>query len=82
MHIEARIADFINEELLLGTNQDPDLADQSLIKSGILDSLSLLRLIHFLEGEFGVTIEDGEVSPENFETIDDIKIFIARKQST
>jgi acyl carrier protein len=59
----------------------PDLdPDESLISSGVLDSLALLRLIAFLEEQMGVTVEDSEVIPENFETVNEIKGFIERKR--
>ena len=53
--------------------------DESLLSSGILDSLGLLRLVAFLEERFGVAVEGDEVIPENFETIDSIKNFIQHK---
>ncbi len=82
MDVDQRIIQFISEELLLGTRQDGIFPEESLISSGILDSLALLRLILFLEEEFGVTIEDGEVRPENFETIEAMKSFLKQKRAT
>lgn len=79
MDIEGRIRKFISEELLLGSGQDGISEDESLINSGVLDSLSLLRLIHFMEETFGVTVEDGEVTPDNFDSIASMKTFIVRK---
>jgi acyl carrier protein len=38
-------------------------------------------LIAFIEEQFGVMIEDSEVIPENFETINEIKDFIEQKKS-
>jgi acyl carrier protein len=50
--------------------------DASLIKAGILDSLGLLKLMFFIEERFGLKIEDVDVIPANFETIDRITMFI------
>lgn len=80
MNIEATIERFILDELLFGkglTEIDPN---ESLISSGILDSLALLRLIFFLEEQLGVTVQDGEVIPDNFQTLNLIKAFIEKKQ--
>ncbi|GAP62780.1 hypothetical protein ARMA_1203 [Ardenticatena maritima] len=74
------IEQFILDDLLLGMRQDPIAPDESLISSGILDSLALLRLITFLEERFGIAIEDHEVMQENFETIARMEAFVAAKQ--
>ena len=79
MDIEAKIERFIVDELMMGGRQTKLDPDQSLISSGILDSLALLRLIEFVEDQFGVVINDGEVIPDNFETINVIKSFLAQK---
>jgi len=34
-----------------------------------LDSLALIRLVAFLESDFGIRVEDEELIPENFETL-------------
>lgn len=73
------IEQFILEDLLLGMRKEPIAPDESLVSSGILDSLALLRLITFIEERFGVTIEDHEVVQENFETIARMETFIAQK---
>jgi acyl carrier protein len=80
MKIEAIVEKFIVEELIMGgsnTKLDPD---ESLVSSGVIDSLAILRLITFIEETFGVTVEDDEVLPENFETINVIKEFVEAKQ--
>lgn len=82
MTTEATIERFILDELLLGGNGRTKIdPDEQLVSSQILDSLALLRLILFLEEQFGVTIEDGELIPDNFQTINYIKTFIASKQT-
>lgn len=60
-----------------GTKLDPN---ESLVSSGVIDSLAILRLITFVEETFGVTVEDDEVVPENFETVHIIKEFVEARQ--
>lgn len=80
MNIEASVEKFILEDLLSGSRNTKIGLDESLVSSGILDSLALLRMIAFLEEKFGVVVNDDEVIPENFETINVIKAFVeARK---
>lgn len=80
MNTEVAIERFILDELLVGSDQTRIGPDKSLIGSGILDSLALLRLVLFIEGQSGVTVEDGELIPDNFETINCIKAFLEEKQ--
>ena len=80
MSTEAAIERFIVDELLVGGKETRIEPNQSLLDSGILDSLALLRLISFIEEHFGVTIDDGEVIPENFETIKEISALVKRKK--
>jgi acyl carrier protein len=80
MSVEERIQEFISEELMFQSGVTGIPADQSLITSGVLDSLALLRLIMFLQEEFKVKIQDEEVIPDNFETISAIDAFLTRKR--
>ncbi len=80
MDIESAIESFIVKEIMLGDNSTKIDPDESLINSGVLDSLALLRLIAFIEEQFKVTVEDSEVIPENLETINDITAFVVEKR--
>lgn len=76
MDIESTVERFIVDELIVGdksTKLDPE---QSLITSGVIDSLALLRLITFIEEKFGVSVQDEDVVPENFETIKIIREYV------
>lgn len=79
MNIEATLERFIIDELMMGNGQTKVDPDQSLVSSGVLDSLALLRLISFIEDQFGVTIEDDEVIPDNFQTINVMKALVEEK---
>ena len=64
--METIINDYISRELV----QDPALLplsnETSLLEGGILDSLSLLRLVIFLEEQFKISVGDADLLPENF----------------
>lgn len=53
--------------------------DELLIKQNTINSLGVFRLISFLEDRFPIVIEDTDILPENFETINDIEAFVLRK---
>lgn len=79
MNVEQLIERYIVEEIMFGNGQDKLEPEQSLISSGILDSVALLRLVAFIEEQARVKITDGEVIPDNFETLDNIKTFLEQK---
>jgi acyl carrier protein len=81
MNTQATIERFILEELLQGSSRKRIEMDEPLISSGVIDSLAMLRLISFLEEELRVTIGDGEVVPESFETLRRILQFVERKHA-
>ena len=81
MSIEAKVERFILDEILMDSKATLD-PNESLLGRGVLDSLALLRLIRYLETEFGVTIEDGEVVPDNFDSLASMKAFMEQKLST
>lgn len=52
---------------------------QSLIASGLLDSITLVDLAVALESEFRISIPFNEVNPEHFETVESIEKLIRSK---
>jgi acyl carrier protein len=55
-------------------------SDTSLLDSGIIDSTGVLEVIAFLEGDFGITVKDEEMLPENLDTIGRLAAFVTRKK--
>jgi acyl carrier protein len=53
--------------------------DAPILTNNIIDSLGSLRMIDFLETAFPLTIEDTDMLPENFQTLNDCEIFIKGK---
>lgn len=51
----------------------------SLLDEGVLDSLGILELVNYLQDELGVSVEDEELVPENFRSIDAIASFVDSK---
>ena len=58
------------------------IKDETLIfKEGYFDSMGFVLLITFLEENFGINTTDADLIEENFESINAISDFIARKTS-
>src|SRR4029077_914208 len=74
------VHDYILKTFLPG--EDPsELTDETpLITGGILDSISTLKLVVFLEEHFGIRIEAYEAGAENLDSISQIAALIVEKQ--
>ena len=59
---------FIKEEILHGRARNLSV-DEDLLTAGILDSLGMLRLVGFVESQFGLKVPDEDVVFENFNSI-------------
>lgn len=53
--------------------------DDSLLQMNVIDSLGVFRLIAFLEETFALTVEESDMVPENFQSLNDIERFVASK---
>ena len=56
---------FLNENKTLQEND-------SLSETGVIDSITLLQLIDFLEGKYNIVIPVEMITPENFDTLSGI----------
>src|SRR6266480_2832124 len=56
--------------------------DDPLLNANIIDSLGSFRMIAFLEETFPLTIEDTDMVPENFQTLNDVEQFVFNKLGT
>jgi len=77
--ITSTISEFIEREFLF---RDPDVElelDTNLIKTGIVDSVGILRLVSFLENEFDLTFAPTEVRPENLSSLNAMTRFIGAR---
>ncbi|ABC76255.1 acyl carrier protein [Syntrophus aciditrophicus SB] len=76
-----KIREFIQTEIMKKGDLSGVKDSDSLIESGIIDSLGIQILLEYLEKSFSVSISDDELVPENFESIDAIAEFIGKKQA-
>ena len=79
--IKASVKSFILNEYLPG--EDPAaLTDMTpLMTTGILDSIAVLKVVNFLESQFGITIEPHEAVVENLNTISDMAELVSSKNA-
>lgn len=76
--MKERLARYITSDLL---NQgDLTVADdEDLLGSGLLDSLSVMSLVHFIEQELSIDVPAEDVTIENFVSLDAIEAYLRRR---
>lgn len=80
MSVSQALERFIIQDLMVGGKDVSLSPDESLIESGIVDSLGILRLVAFIEENFSVVVDDIDVVPENFGTINAMNALVERKR--
>ena len=76
-----KIKQFIVDEYMPDVSADDLEADFDLMTSGAIDSLGLLQMVAWLETEFDVVVDDSELGPDSFRTVNDIKAFIEQSKA-
>ncbi len=72
------VRDFVINNFLFG-EADGLQDDASFMQSGIVDSTGILELMTFLETTYQIKIVEQEMLPENFDSVNRVASFVARK---
>ncbi len=75
-----RIRAYLRELLDEHDDHEPIVDDQSMIKSGRLDSLVVVKLVLFLETDFDVDFTRIDFDPERFDTVEAIEALVAESR--
>ncbi len=78
--IVGAIHHLILNKFLANENPEELTLETPLITGGILDSISTLKLINFLENQFDITIEAHEAGIDHLDSIERIARLVALKK--
>ncbi len=81
MSVGSQIEQFIVNNLHSGRDVDSLTDDYDLLAGEVIDSLGIAELITFLEKEYAIQVDDGDLDPENFRTVGKIVAFVESKRS-
>jgi acyl carrier protein len=79
---EQQIATFIANKILFSKNGYAFPYDASFLEEGIVDSTSVLELVMFTEKTFGISVDDSEITPDNFDSVKKLAYFVRRKNGS
>ena len=80
MDAKATVKQFVVQKFLRKNGSTSISSEESLLDTGLIDSLGIFQLVTFLEQQFNIEVTDEDIVPENFETIDSIVSFINTKR--
>ena len=74
------LREFIVEAFLFGDESDPFEDGDSFMQKGVIDSTGVLELVAYLEENYGVTVADEEMIPDNLDSLNNLVAFINKKK--
>jgi acyl carrier protein len=78
MDIQDKIRQFIVKNLYFTGDNDIG-AEDSFLETGVVDSMGVMELVGFIQSEFGIEVEQHEITVENFDSIRRLADFVAGK---
>lgn len=77
--MKQKLVDFLYDDSLKEEFDHLDY-DDSLLELGIVDSVKMLDLIAFIEDTFQIKVDEEDLYPENFDSINAIVDYIESKK--
>jgi len=77
--VKDQIREFILRDLASAKGVSSFSDSESLMESGVIDSLGIFRLVAFLEETFRVRIGDEEITHDNLKSVDSIEQMVVGK---
>jgi acyl carrier protein len=79
MSITDQIRSHILDSFLFTSDPARLKNDASFLEEGIVDSTGVLELVMFVEETFGFTVEDEEILPDNFDSVNSLVDYVKHK---
>jgi acyl carrier protein len=77
-----KIKNYIAQNILFSGNGYPYSDDASFLENGIVDSMNIMELVMFVEETFHLKVEDREIIPENFDSVEKLSLYVEKKLNT
>jgi acyl carrier protein len=74
------ITAFIVQNFLFGNAAEAPTPEASFLDTGLVDSTGVLEIVSFIEGKYGISVADDDLTPQNLDSVANIAAFVVRKQ--
>lgn len=78
--IEQEISRFVKDQFFFGRSEE--LSPSMSLLGTVLDSTGILVLVGYVQERFGITVEDDDVVPGNFDSVSSATAYVAKKLDT
>ena len=78
MELEKEILLFIYDRFPVAKKNAVKI-DDSLLETGVIDSLGVMEIVNFLVEEKGIEIDEDDLVPENFDTVTAIAELVKKR---
>jgi acyl carrier protein len=79
--LKDQIREFIQVQLAEPKGITTFADDESLMESGVVDSLGIFRLVSFLEEDLRVRVGDDEINADTLKSVNTIEELVLRKRN-
>lgn len=78
--VATRIRQYVQQNFLYARPGYSLSDDDRLFEDGVLDPADIGEIVGFLESEFGVVVEDGDIGDENFGSLGAMTAYVCAKR--
>ena len=79
--IEQEVRQFVIENFVFESDNRDFSNDDSFFDTGLLDSMGVLTLVEFVKEKYEIAVEDDELLPENWDSVNRIANFVQGRVS-
>ena len=79
VHIEQEVRQFVIDNFLFGQSNGHFSDDDSFLEKGLVDSMGILTLVEFVQEKYAIPVEDEELLPEHWDSVDRVARFVQNK---
>jgi acyl carrier protein len=77
--IRRTIHEQIQFNFLFDGDEEDFSDDDSLLGRRIVDKTGILEIVLFVEETYGIEVSDAELTPDNFDTVNNIAAYVTRR---
>jgi acyl carrier protein len=81
MEVKNKIRNFIQHNINILDEEIQVKDNDNIFQLGFVDSMFAMKLVSFLEKEFGIELTNDELTLENFHSVDNMFSLLNRKQA-
>lgn len=81
MELKEKVRDFISENLIV-FDDDAEFTDEdNIFEMGFVNSIFAMKLVGYIEEEFGFRVENDDLNISNFSSVNNIVTFVEGKKN-